>query len=198
MTTKIQVKTVANGKERHVELDRAQLNFQHLKSELSRKTQQRGQWYIRAGSRAINNDSDLKDAVVEAEKKGESFLTVELTGGSAPPPQRAQSTTAARPAAAAPPPQTYNPPPAQTYNPPPAYNVQPTYNAQPTYSSPPPVVQTAGVITSVYLPGDPSGADRPRVNTQQEPSAYVFTPTPTQVGTRIEVSLKTRENFNLR
>jgi len=181
MTTKIQVKTVVNGKERHVELERGQLSFQQLKSELTRKTQQRGQWYIRAAGKTINNDNDLKDAIVEAEKRGDNYLNVDIVGGSAPAPTARATTTqtaVARPAA------TQAQPAAS-----PAYNVQatPAYTVQPT---PVPVVQSAGVITSLYVPGDPAGGDRPRVNTQQESTAYIFTPAPSQVGTRVEISLE--------
>lgn len=196
-TTKIFVKAVVNGAQRLVELDRGHLNFQHLKAELGKKTQQRGQWYIKAGSKVINNDNDLKDAVVESEKRGDKFLSVDLVGGSAPPSRPSHTQAQARPAAQT---QTQTQPQAQPYNvsatPASAPAAQPYHVA--ATPAPAPAVQTTGVIASVFVSADPNGAEKPRIANSQGDNSYTFTPVATKLATTIEVILATSKSLQFK
>jgi len=142
---------------------------------LTKKTQQRGQWHIKAGAKAINNDNDLKEAVVEAEKRGDRFLNVDIVGGSAPPAAR-PVTQAAQPVRAA------TPAASQPYT----ASVQPAHTPQPQ-PSPAPVQQTVGVVTSIVVPADPNGQDKPRINATQDSRAYVFSPVSAKNATTVEV-----------
>jgi len=181
MVHKILVKTVLpNGKERIVELERGALSLEKLKSELQRKTGQKGQWYIRAGNKAIHNDADLLAVVIEAEKAKEKFLIVDIVGGQAPAPTRPGVTTASRPSAT---------PVNQTTA------ARPSSPATPAQSLPAPrtpapgtaPAQEAGVFTVFTIRGTPTGADKPKVNAIPEGRSYVFRVQPAKTDVTIEV-----------
>eukprot|EP01123_Difflugia_compressa_P011584 TRINITY_DN4699_c0_g1_i1.p1 TRINITY_DN4699_c0_g1~~TRINITY_DN4699_c0_g1_i1.p1 ORF type:complete len:219 (-),score=39.71 TRINITY_DN4699_c0_g1_i1:137-793(-) len=172
MVHKIIVKTVSNGKERIVELERGALSLDKLKSELQRKTGTKGQWYVRHGTKAIYSDNDLLAAVIEAEKAKEKFLHVEIVGGTAP--ARANPTPA-RPVQATSQGRTSTAQPA----------AQPAAAARPAPTPTP--VQDSGVFTSYSVPGVSNGLDKPKVNATPEGRSYVFKVQPAKTETIVEV-----------
>jgi len=181
MVTKIMVKTVLpNGKERYVELDRGALSLEYLKSELQRKTGQKGQWHIRVGNKSIQNDADLLAIVIEVEKAKESYLIVDIIGGQ---PQGGRPATAARPST------------TQAQARPSSSSPVSTPVVQPRHAPPPPVQPVqgqdggSGVFTVFSVRGDFNGLDKPRVNAKPEGRSYVFRVQPSKTDTTIEVTV---------
>jgi hypothetical protein len=184
---KFKVKISTQQGDRYVELDRGRPSYAHLRSEVERRTKQQGQWFLKAGARAINNDEDLVAAIVEAESAlndlsdhailtffldgGAHYLDVQLQGGVAPrPAHTAQPTYSAPPVSSyqAPAP-TYQqpsysaPPPQQYHAPQPTYQqpAQPTYQ-QPTHHAPPAATSGAsGRFTTFEVYGNPSAPGKP-------------------------------------
>eukprot|EP01126_Amoeba_proteus_P056170 TRINITY_DN702_c1_g1_i4.p1 TRINITY_DN702_c1_g1~~TRINITY_DN702_c1_g1_i4.p1 ORF type:complete len:187 (-),score=14.35 TRINITY_DN702_c1_g1_i4:262-822(-) len=109
MSLRIRVQVVANNVQRYVELDRAKPDFNLLKEQTQRKTKQQGQWYLRrANNKAVNNDADLLEAIVECESTpGTHFLELTVAGGRAPtvPLSKPAQPTSYTPTS------TYTPPP---------------------------------------------------------------------------------------
>jgi len=189
MSYRITVKTVVNGKERVIDLQRGTLSLEILKSEILRKTQQKGQWHMRVGTKTLNNDNDLIAVVVEAEKNKERFLTVDIVGGQvakptvAAVPSRPSNVTAA--AAAVPTTATNQPKPRlNTSNPP----TQPV-TVQPTRPAPPQVVQDSGVFTTFVVSGVPYGAEKADLKVLNEGKNYVFQIVPAKSDVTVEVAV---------
>jgi len=185
---KLLVRTTVNGKERQVEIERGALNFETLKSELQRKTQQKGNWHIRYANKAINNDADLLVAVVEAEKAKEKFLRVDIVGGQAPakpaPAKPVQQTSASSQPRSVPQQQQQQ---TSTYTPPPA---------QQPVSVP---VQETGVFKSFVVYGHAGGQEKPKVAATPEGRHYVFRLPPGKTDVTVEVVVATKKlTFNVK